>query len=100
MAKKSLIARDQKRQKLIQKHKAKRTFLKNELSYANSFEEKSKINLQLQKLPLNSSPCRFHHRCWITGRPKAYYRVFGLSRHALRELAHQGFLPGLRKASW
>lgn len=54
----------------------------------------------LQKLPKNSSRSRLHNRCIVTGRPKGYYRFFGLSRHVLREMAHEGFLPGVTKSSW
>ena len=100
MAKTSLIAREEKRQLLVQKYKIKREILKAQLKKVTSFEEKCDLNFKLQALPLNSSPCRLHNRCSITGRPKAYYRFFGLSRHSLREMAHQGFLAGVRKASW
>ena len=58
------------------------------------------LHLELQKLPRNSSPTRLHNRCQQTGRPHAYYRDFGLSRHNLREMAHKGLLPGVTKASW
>lgn len=100
MAKKSLVAREKKRQGLVKKYFLKRQSLKSQLKNANSFQEKSELSFKLQKLPLNSSPHRLHNRCFLTGRPKAYYRFFGLSRHYLREMAHQGVLPGVRKASW
>jgi small subunit ribosomal protein S14 len=74
--------------------------LKQQIKEASSLKEKFNLNRKLQQLPLNSSPVRLHNRCMITGRPKGYYRDFGLSRHVLRELAHQGFLPGVRKSSW
>ena len=69
-------------------------------SETESFEEKLALQQQLQKLPRNSSRVRLNRRCNVSGRPKAVYRHFGLSRHVLRELAHQGLLPGVRKASW
>ena len=67
---------------------------------ASSLKEKYEFQRKLQALPRNSSPVRLHNRCLITGRPKGYYRDFGLSRHVLREMAHEGLLPGVRKASW
>ena len=100
MAKKSMVCREQKRQKLVRKYANQRLKLKNELKKATSFEEKWQISQNFQKMPLNSSPTRLHNRCFISGRPKAYYRFFGLSRHFLRKLAHEGVLPGVHKASW
>lgn len=100
MAKKAIIEREKKRQKLSNKFQEKRTTLRQTLKTTTSFEEKFAIQQQLQKLPRNSAPTRLHRRCVLTGRPKAVYRHFGLSRHVIRELAHQGLLPGVRKASW
>jgi len=100
MAKKSMIAREKKRQQLVQKYLKRRVELKAKLKGAQSFNEKLVLNRKLQQLPLNSSPSRLHNRCFITGRPKGYYRFFGLSRHFIREMAHEGFLPGVTKASW
>lgn len=100
MAKKSMIAREKKRQQLVQKYLKRRIELKAKLKEAQSFNEKLTLNRRLQQLPLNSSPSRLHNRCFITGRPKGYYRFFGLSRHFIREMAHEGFLPGVTKASW
>jgi len=100
MAKKSMIAREKKRQQLVQKYLKRRVELKTKLKGAQSFNEKLVLNRKLQQLPLNSSPSRLHNRCFITGRPKGYYRFFGLSRHFIREMAHEGFLPGVTKASW
>jgi small subunit ribosomal protein S14 len=100
MAKKSMIQREIKRQRLVMKYAKKREMLKQQIKEASSLKEKFNLNRKLQQLPLNSSPVRLHNRCMITGRPKGYYRDFGLSRHVLRELAHQGFLPGVRKSSW
>ena len=100
MAKASMIERDLKRQKLILKNAAKRESLKLQLNGAVDFEEKLKYSSQLQDLPKNSSPSRWKNRCLVTGRPKGYFRHFGLSRHVFREMAHQGLLPGVTKSSW
>lgn len=89
MARKSNIARDLKRQKMIAKYAAKRAELK-ELGDLDG----------LQKLPRNSSPSRFKNRCVETGRPHAYMRQFGLSRISFREHASKGEIPGITKASW
>ena len=100
MAKKSMIARNRKRQKLVRKFAPKRQFLKHEFSQAFSFEEKLTIHLKLQKLPRNSSSTRLMNRCAVTGRPKSVYRYFNLSRQVIREMAYEGLLPGVVKASW
>jgi len=100
MAKKALIARQTKRQKLVQKYAAKRLEFKERLRAAESIREVVTIQREFQGLPRNSSKVRLHSRCAKTGRPKGFYRDFGLSRHVLREMAHQGLLPGVRKASW
>ena len=100
MAKKSMIARETKRQRLVQKYAQKRAQFKQDLRNAGSIREVVTIQRQLQTLPRNSAPVRLHNRCVQTGRPKGYYRDFGLSRHVLREMAHQCLLPGVRKASW
>lgn len=89
MAKESMKAREVKRQKLVEKYAEKRKALKE----AGDFEG-------LQKLPKNSSPVRLHNRCKLTGRPRGYMRQFGLSRVTFREMANQGLIPGVRKASW
>lgn len=89
MAKESMKAREVKRQKMVKKYAEKRAALKE----AGDFEG-------LQKLPKNSSPVRLHNRCKLTGRPKGYMRQFGLSRVMFREMANQGLIPGVRKASW
>ena len=89
MAKESMKARERKRTKLVAKYAAKRKALKE----AGDWEA-------LQKLPINSSPVRMHNRCNITGRPKGYMRVFGISRVTFREMANQGLIPGVKKASW
>lgn len=100
MAKKAMIEREKKRQKLVLKYSKKRQNLKTELKQTNLLETKISISRRLQKLPRNSSMTRLHNRCLITGRPKGYFRDFGLSRHCLREMAHEGLLPGITKASW
>ena len=89
MAKESMKAREVKRAKLCAKYADKRKALKK----AGDFEG-------LQKLPKNSSPVRAHNRCKLTGRPKGFYRKFGLGRNKLREQAMMGNIPGLHKASW
>ncbi|MFN0158518.1 MAG: 30S ribosomal protein S14 [Bacteroidota bacterium] len=89
MAKKSSIAREAKRRRLVAKYDALRKELKEKGDYAG-----------LQKLPRNSNPTRLHNRCSLSGRPRAYMRKFGLSRIAFRELALEGKIPGVTKASW
>ena len=100
MADKAMIQRELKRQKLVMKFAKKRAILKEQMEQASSLKEKLACHRKLQQLPRNSSPVRLHNRCLVTGRPKGYFRVFGLSRHVLREMAHEGLLPGVRKASW
>mmetsp|Transcript_4552 Transcript_4552/g.15918 ORF Transcript_4552/g.15918 Transcript_4552/m.15918 type:complete len:101 (+) Transcript_4552:2168-2470(+) len=100
MAKKSMIAREAKRARLVAKHASRRAALKAQMRAAGSLKAQFELQLQLQALPRNSSPTRLHNRCMQTGRPHGYYRDFGLSRHSLREMAHKGLLPGVTKASW
>jgi small subunit ribosomal protein S14 len=100
MAKKSMIEREKKRINLRNKFQSKREKIKTEIKKAISFEEKLKLQNELQKLPLNSMPARVRNRCWMTGRSRGYYRDFGLSRHVLREMAHECLLPGVTKSSW
>lgn len=101
MAKKSVIARERKREVLVKKYKVKRTELKVILNDpAASFEDKEQASMQLQKLPRDSSSVRLRNRCKITGRPHGYFRKFGLSRNMLREATMRGDVPGMRKASW
>jgi len=101
MAKKSVIARERKREVLVKKYKVKRTALKAILNDpAASFEDKEQASMQLQKLPRDSSSVRLRNRCKITGRPHGYFRKFGLSRNMLREATMRGDVPGMRKASW
>lgn len=89
MAKESMKARERKRQKLVAKYADKRAQLKAEGDYEG-----------LQKLPKNASPVRLHNRCNITGRPRGYMRMFGISRIQFREMASKGLIPGVKKASW
>jgi small subunit ribosomal protein S14 len=100
MAKKSMIEREKKRIKLTNKYAEKRKALLNEYRNAQDFSLKLEIHSKLQKLPRNSSKIRIRNRCWKTGRPRGYYRDFGLSRHVIREMAHQCLLPGITKSSW
>lgn len=101
MAKQSQILRDLKRKKLIAKYAEKRAALRKRLNDPEvSIEEKLEIQVAFAKLPRNSCPTRLKRRCEVSGRPRGYYRKFGISRIALRELAHQGMLPGVRKSSW
>ena len=101
MAKVSMIARENKRIKMVQKFPKKREELKKVISDMNiSDEDRYEARLKLQKLPRDASPVRLQRRCQITGRPHAVYRRFGLSRNKLRELAMNGDVPGLVKSSW
>ena len=95
-----MIQRELKRQRLVMKYAEKRADLKKQIKEANFLKEKLALHRQLQQLPKNSSAVRLHNRCLITGRPKGYFRDFGLSRHVLREMAHEGLLPGVTKSSW
>ena len=100
MAKKSMIERERKRQFLVQKYKTTRESIKKEIKKTFSLEEKLVLHRKLQGLPRNSSPVRLHNRCSLSGRPKGYFRDFGISRHVLREMAHECLLPGVTKSSW
>ena len=101
MAKKSMIAREAKRQKLVEQYAAKRDALKDIANDENRpMEERFKARLKLAKLRRNSSPTRLHNRCQLTGRPHAYYRKLKMSRIALRDLGSNGQIPGLVKSSW
>lgn len=100
MAKKSMIEREKKRRHLVISYKKKRETLKEEIKTTELFEEKLTIHRKLQLLPRDSSATRLHNRCLLTGRPKGYFRDFGLSRHLLREMAHNCLLPGVTKSSW
>ncbi len=89
MAKESMKARELKRERMVAKYAQKRA----ELKKAGDYDA-------LQKLPKNASPVRLHNRCKLTGRPKGYMRTFGISRINFREMALQGLIPGVKKASW
>ena len=101
MAKKGKIESNEKRKRLVKKYAKKRAEL---LAIARDrnrpLEERWEAQMKLAKLPRNSAPIRVRNRCELTGRPRAYYRKFRLSRIALRELANRGLLPGVTKASW
>ncbi len=101
MAKKSMIARENKRNKLVGKYEVKRRSLKEIIRDPKaSHEDKELAILKLQKLPRDSSPSRRRNRCSLTGRPHGVYRKFGLGRNKLREATMRGDVPGLSKASW
>jgi len=101
MASKGIVGRDQRRRELHAKFAARRAELKAQLKKSwDNPAEVQRIYAELMKLPLNSSPTRLHNRDYVTGRPKAYIRKFGLSRITFRELAHKGMLPGVTKSSW
>ena len=101
MAKKSMIAREVKRQKLVAQFAAQRAELKEIINdQSKPMEERFRASLKLAKLPRNSSATRLHNRCQLTGRPHAYYRKLKVSRIALRELGSNGQIPGMVKSSW
>lgn len=89
MSKESIKARERKREMLVRKYAEKRARLKAEGNYQ-----------ALSRLPRNSSPVRLRNRCKLTGRPRAYMRLFGLCRNQFREMANFGLIPGVKKASW
>jgi small subunit ribosomal protein S14 len=89
MAKESMKAREVKRQKMVERYAEKRAKLKAEGDYVG-----------LSRLPRNSNPIRLHNRCKLTGRPRGYMRQFGISRITFREMASEGLIPGIKKASW
>ena len=101
MAKKAIINRNLKRQKIVTKYQHTRSALLALLNdISKSYEEKLEARNRLQKLPRNSSSTRLRNRCELTGRARGYYRKFGLGRNKLRELAMSGRIPGIMKASW
>jgi small subunit ribosomal protein S14 len=101
MAKLSLINRDEKRRELVKKYAKRREAL---LAIINntkaSDDDRFAARLKLQQLPRNANPTRLRNRCAITGRPRGFFRKFGLGRNKLRELAMRGEVPGVVKASW
>ena len=101
MAKKSKIVKNIKKIQTVEKYRDKRNSLKKILANPEkSFDEKMEARLKLEKMPRDSIGIRVRNRCNQTGRPRSYYRRFGLSRISLREMALKGYIPGLRKASW
>jgi small subunit ribosomal protein S14 len=101
MAKKSMIARDAKRLKMVKRYAAKRAELKRIIAApSSSDEERQQAADKLRKLPRDASPVRLRNRCAISGRPHGYYRKFGLARNKLREQTMEGNIPGVSKASW
>ena len=101
MAKKSMVNREVKRAKLVERHAAKRAALKSVIEdQSKPLEERYAATLKLAEMPRNSSATRIHNRCQLTGRPHAYYRKLKVSRIMLRELASFGQIPGMVKSSW
>lgn len=100
MAKESMKAREIKRAKLVAKYAAKRAALKEIVNHSDDPQAAFEAAQKLQSIPRNANPIRLHNRCKITGRPKGYIRLFGLSRIQFREMASAGLIPGVRKASW
>jgi small subunit ribosomal protein S14 len=101
MAKLSLINRDQKRRALVKKYAKKRETLEGILNNTKASDEvRYAARLKLQQLPRNAHPTRLRNRCALTGRPRGYFRKFGLARNKLREFAMRGEIPGIVKASW
>ena len=101
MAKKAMIEREKKREKLVAQYAAKRAALKETANDESlPMEERFKARLKLAKLPRNSSATRLHNRCKLTGRPRAYYRKLKINRIALRDLGSAGQIPGMVKSSW
>lgn len=101
MAKVSMVEREKQRAKLVLRFATKRAELKRIVADPDAeFEDKQNAMHRLSKLPRDSSPVRGRNRCRVSGRPRGYYRKFGLARNKLREAAMRGDVPGLRKASW
>ena len=99
MAKESMKAREIKRTKLVAKYAEKRAALKKIVKSGDPVEAYEAAK-KLQAIPRNANPIRLHNRCKITGRPKGYIRLFGISRIQFREMASNGLIPGVKKASW
>lgn len=101
MAKLALINREQKRRKTVKKFAAKRAELIATMNNSKASDEvRYEARQKFQQLPRNSSPVRLHNRCELTGRPRGYFRKFGLARTKVREFAMAGEIPGVVKASW
>ena len=101
MAKKSKVVKNIQRQEVVKRFAKKRKELKAIIKNINSSYDEKRIAFQkLEKMPRNANPIRVRNRCNLTGRPRGYYRRFGLSRISLREMANNGMIPGITKASW
>ncbi len=101
MAKTSKIAKNNKRKQLVERYAERRAELIKIIKNPEvSYEEKREAYAKIAKMPRDASATRYRNRCAVTGRPRGYYRKFGISRIALRDMAHLGELPGIRKASW
>ncbi len=101
MAKQSKIAKNIQREKMVDRYSEKRRKLKSIIKdVKTSYADKRIAMEKLEKIPRDSNPIRLRNRCSLTGRPRGYYRRFGLSRIALREMVNNGLIPGVKKASW
>jgi small subunit ribosomal protein S14 len=101
MAKTSKIAKNNKRRQLVDRYAERRAeLIKIVKDPEASYEDKREAYAKIAKMPRDASATRYRNRCAVSGRPRGYYRKFGLSRIALRDMAHLGELPGIRKASW
>ncbi len=101
MAKKSMIAKNKQRAVLIERYRERRTELLSVIKDPEaSLESKRDAYKAIAKMPRDASPTRYRNRCGVSGRPRAYLRQFGMSRIAVRDLAHRGELPGVKKSSW
>ncbi|MEL6431072.1 MAG: 30S ribosomal protein S14 [Planctomycetota bacterium] len=101
MAKTSAVQKNERRQRLVEKYAARRAEMKSIIESSQATEEaKDEARAKLASFPKNSNPNRVRNRCSFTGRPRAVYRRFGVCRMVLRDLAHEGKIPGMRKSSW
>ncbi len=101
MAKKSMIVKNIRRKQIVERYRERRMELKKILKNPSvSEDEKQVARVKLEKMPRDSNPIRIRNRCVVTGRPRSYYRKFGLSRITFREMALKGEIPGITKASW
>nr|NP_849046.1 ribosomal protein S14 [Cyanidioschyzon merolae strain 10D]Q85FY5.1 RecName: Full=Small ribosomal subunit protein uS14c; AltName: Full=30S ribosomal protein S14, chloroplastic [Cyanidioschyzon merolae strain 10D]QFV16999.1 30S ribosomal protein S14 [Cyanidioschyzon merolae]QFV17175.1 30S ribosomal protein S14 [Cyanidioschyzon merolae]BAC76208.1 30S ribosomal protein S14 [Cyanidioschyzon merolae strain 10D] len=100
MAKSSVKEREKKREQLIKRYEKKRKEIKQQIIEASTLKQKWQAYEKLSQLPKDSSPVRQRRRCWLTGRSRGVYRYFGLCRHMVRKMAHEGLLAGVTKSSW
>jgi small subunit ribosomal protein S14 len=100
MARQAIIERERKRRQIVAKYAGKRQLLLEEFKNSTTLEEKFLSHKKIEKLNRNSSATRLRNRCWRTGRGRGVYQDFGLCRHMMREMSHNGLLPGMTKASW